>query len=83
MRGTWEGANDGEPWKLVIDIDCFTESEGFVVSVDTEHDDGEKVQETLIALTSEQARQVAAWLVLRARAVDDNNLRTGRLRGKK
>lgn len=74
----WEGVNDGEAWIVEIEVDCFTESEGFVVSIATVHEDEDGKQETLVAPSASQAREMAAVLVQLADSVDINNARVAR-----
>jgi hypothetical protein len=77
--GKWSGVNDGEPWAIEVEPDCMAESEPFTVSVwvGSTFTDDDVVG---AFLSSEQAREVAATLMLAADSVDANNERVRRWR---
>ena len=68
---------DGEPWVLEVEPDCMAPDEPFTVSVWIGPDPPQEPVEGAF-LSAEQARDVAAKLLLAAEQVDANNERVAK-----
>jgi hypothetical protein len=62
----WTGGADGESWAVEIEHDRFSETEPFVVSLHATHTDDTGTGETLVCASPEQAREMAAALLVYA-----------------
>lgn len=81
----WESTAGEDEWRVEIEADCFADDEPFVVSVWIEGEEGvdgpsERSFQALATPTPEQAREMAAALVLYADLADDANQKTGEAR---
>lgn len=84
--GTWAGASsEGDAWTVEVDSDCFSETDPFVVVVDVAYvgPDGSDSGDAMAMLSPEQAREMAAALLVAANNAEANNVRCSSTHGRR
>jgi hypothetical protein len=69
----WTGGSDGVSWTLEIEHDRFSETEPFVVSLHATGTDDTGTETTLVCASPEQAREMAAALLVYAHFAAQQN----------
>ena len=61
-EGIWTGSDDGETWRVEVELDRMKEGRPFVVTIYSRHHDGTDDHTTLVCLSPEQAMEVSDLL---------------------